>query len=126
MMDVISFIALISHSGVSNPGVSLNCNKTLKAVAGETVTLNCTIYVLEAHCRGDFYIWNNSHGKITCNSGDMKYKCEWDNLTYVTSTISNVVKEENYTVRIWTNCGPAESSVNVKVEHQHTNNAHGE
>lgn len=122
MMDVISFIALISHSGVSNPGVSLNCNETVKVVAGETVTLNCTISVLGTDCSGQSYNWNNSHGKITCDSGDMKYKCEWDNQTYVMLTISNDVKEDNYTVHIWTNCGTAKSSVHV----QHTNSTHGE
>lgn len=122
MMDVISFIALISHSGVSNPAVSLNCNKTVKVVAGETVTLNCTIYFLETDCSGYYYNWNNSHGKITCDSGDMKYKCEWDNLTYVMLTISNNVKEDNYTVHIQTDCGRARSSVHV----QHTNSTHGE
>ena len=98
--------------------MSLKCNDTVEVVAGENVTLNCSIsYRRENNCKGERYQWSNSHGDIQCNSSLMKYICGWDTQTSVYLTISNVIKEGNYTVTIQTDCGFAKSStIKVRVQ----------
>lgn len=106
-----SFIALFSH-----PKVSMKCNQIVDVVAGESVTLNCTIMMTEG-CAGDLYNWKNTLGKIPCdNSGLTEYTCHWDNQTYVSLTIRNAMKDEKYTIVIVTDCGPADSHIKLQVK----------
>lgn len=99
----------------SNPAVSLQCNQTVEVRAGETVTLNCTISISLQNCTGSEYLWCNTTDNIGPN-GSMKYNSEWDGLTYVSLTISDVREEENYTVYVRAGCGIGESpAINVKV-----------
>lgn len=113
-----------SHSGASNQGVSLKCNQTVEVVAGETVTINCTIYK-EEDCRGVLYFWKDTHDDQLCDGRKMEYKCEWDSLTYVSLIISNIMKEEKYSVHVYADCGDTESSVTVQVKQQ-SNGTNGE
>lgn len=92
--------------------MSVKCNETVEVVAAQTVTLNCTID--PKNCTGVRYHWDSTQSDILCNSG-LKYRCEWDRLTYVSLTISNVTKEENYTVRIQTDCAVTKPST-IKVQ----------
>lgn len=115
-----SFIASFSH-----PVVSVKCNPTVDIVAGEAVTLNCTIMMKE-NCRGESYDWNNTHGKIPCDNSDlMEYGCDWDNQSYVSLTIRNVMKDNNYTILIVTDCGLDNSNIKLQVK-QNSNSTHGE
>ncbi|GAA6236291.1 uncharacterized protein LOC108872587 isoform X3, partial [Lates japonicus] len=52
--------------------------------------------------------------------GSGEYICDSDNQTYVSLIISNVMKEENYTAAVITDCGlPLSSPINVQVKHFH-------
>ncbi|XP_044193272.1 uncharacterized protein LOC122970953 [Thunnus albacares] len=115
--------ATILQSSASNgdANVSLKCNDTVEVVAGENVTLNCSIiYRPENNCKGQQYHWSNSHGDIQCNSSLMKPFCGWDTQTYVYLTISNVIEEENYTIVIHTDCGTPKKSIKVRVKQDRT------
>lgn len=115
-----SFIASFSY-----PVVSVKCNPTVDILAGEAVTLNCTMMMKE-NCRGESYDWSNTRGKIPCdNSGLMEYGCHWDNQNYVTLTIRNVMKNENYTILIQTDCGLDNSHIKLQVK-QNSNRTRGE
>ncbi|CAK6982812.1 uncharacterized protein LOC122970953 [Scomber scombrus] len=112
--------ATILQSSASAEEVSLKCNDTVEVDDGEDVTLNCRITDMTGNnCKGVEYHWSNSHGSIQCNSDLKEYICGWDKLTYVYLTISNVIKEENYTVRVRMDCGFAPSSaIKVQVQKQ--------
>ncbi|CAK6984208.1 uncharacterized protein LOC122970953, partial [Scomber scombrus] len=107
--------ATILQSSASN-AVSLKCNDTVEVVAGEDVTLNCRIIEMTGeNCKGLKYHWSNSHGDIQCNS-DLKHICGWENPTHVYLTISNINKEDNYTITVQTDCGIVEAyAVQVRV-----------
>lgn len=107
-------INLIIYRPFSHPGVSLNCNKTVEVKAEEMVTLKCTIHLMQSNCKVEDLLWNNTHTqeRISCDSGS-DYICRGDKLTYVSLTITKVMKEEIYTVHISTDCGMAESSITV-------------
>lgn len=116
-----SFIALFSHAEVS-----AKCNSTVEVVAGEAVTLNCTITTMQDNCSVESYKWNNTHGEISCNnSGLMEYSCDGVNQTYVWLTIQNVKKDENYTIEVETDCGLAKSHIKLQVQ-QNSNRTPGE
>lgn len=116
---IISIIAPFSYSAVS-----LECNDTMEVFAGENVTLNCSIiYRPGSNCEGIKYEWEDTRGSI-CNSISTNYICGWDNLTYVYLTISNVIKEENYSIAIHADCGfPEIRTIKVQV---HSKNNFGE
>ncbi|KAI3365430.1 hypothetical protein L3Q82_010515 [Scortum barcoo] len=98
----------------------LDCNKTVEVVAGGTVTLSCTY--MEKRCKVERYVWSNRHGEIPCNTDLMRHVCGWDNLTYVSLTISDVMKEENYTISVKTDCETVETSaIRVQVKEQFIN-----
>lgn len=59
------------------------------------------------------YHWRKGHINIPCNDGSMKYKCESDNLTYVSLTISNAEKDI-YTIEVQAECGKADKSIEVQ------------
>ncbi|CAK6982813.1 uncharacterized protein LOC122970953 [Scomber scombrus] len=110
--------ATILQISASTEFVSLKCNDTVEVVAGEDVTLTCRIIDTSGdNCEGEEYQWSNSHGDIQCNSDLKEYICGWDKLTYVYLTISNVIKDENYTVAVLTDCVIAQSSA-IKVRLQ--------
>ena len=99
--------------------MSLKCNDTVEVDDGEDVTLNCSI--TGDDCEGVTYQWSNSHGVIQCNSDLKEYICGWDKLTYVYLTISNVIEEENYTVRVHMDCGIVEPyTVKLQVKQGNT------
>lgn len=101
--------------------MSLKCNDRVEVVARENVTLNCSIiYGPGLECTGHQYHWSNSHGSIQCNSRLMKPFCGWDTQTYVYLTISNVTKEENYTIIIASDCGFPKKSIKVRVKQDTT------
>lgn len=82
----------------------------MEVVAGENVTLNCSIYYSGmTDCKCLSYMCLNTH--VLCKSD-----CESDNQTYVSPTILNVTKEDNYTVLIKTDCGHAESAIKVQLK----------
>lgn len=114
----LSLRALIFPSGVSDPLVSLTCNETVEVVAGKPLTLNCTIQLLEEHCHGDEFVWEDSNNNIICdNTKDrtVNYTCEWDSKTYVSLLIGNVTESQSYTVQILTDCGSHNMST-IKVQ----------
>ncbi|KAM7382110.1 hypothetical protein PAMA_012805 [Pampus argenteus] len=100
--------------------VSLKCDDTVEVIAGENLTLNCSI-ILPMDCEGSKYHWRTLTYNINCSSGLMEYTCDWDNLTYVYLTISNVSKEQNYTIKLLTNCGFSEKSIKVRVKPKEIN-----
>ncbi|KAL7372120.1 hypothetical protein ABVT39_010543 [Epinephelus coioides] len=106
-LSLLCAATFLQSSAWSHEVVSVMCNKTANVVAAQTVTLNCTIDT--ENCTGVRYHWNNAQGDIQC-SNSWKYRCEWDRLTYVSLTISNVTEEENYTIRIQTDCGVTKPS----------------
>lgn len=91
--------------------VKLMCNKTVTVQMGRSVTLNCSIiwtYPRDKCGETNFYWYHTEEDlnkSIPCIDDQKKYTCEWDNLTYVSLTIMSVQKEENYTVRLLSNCG---------------------
>lgn len=91
--------------------VSLNCNNTVSATAGENVTLNCSITSTFGGkvCTGQKYDWHNTNGNKLCETDATKYTCAWDALTYVSLTISNVQEEANVTAEIVSICGMVKS-----------------
>lgn len=118
----LSLRALIFPSGTSDPLVSLTCNKTVEVEAGRGLKLNCTIQLLEEHCHGDEYIWEDSKHNIICSSTTSRTvndSCEWDKKTYVSLVIGEVTKNRTYTLQILTDCGDARSSITVKVKQPH-------
>ncbi|KAI9529385.1 hypothetical protein NQZ68_011090, partial [Dissostichus eleginoides] len=101
------FAAPLLLSAASSDDVSVKCNDT-EAVFGQSATIHCT-YTLP---RGRFrqYHWNDTRGDIKCNSDSGKHTCESDSVTrHLSMTISDVRKEENYTVNIQTDHGTAKS-----------------
>lgn len=91
---------------------------------GRSVTLNCSInwnpHYPHDECKGTNFYWHHTkedpNESIPCNDDQKKYTCEWDNRTYVSLTIMSVQKEENYTVRMSSNCGmDAFPSITVQV-----------
>lgn len=83
----------------------------MEVVAGTTVTLNCTIDSSAPNCvdlHGTDYSWSSTRGANLCNNS-MVYSCEWNNLSYVSLTISNVMEEETFSVYVQTDCGVAKS-----------------
>ncbi|GLD46971.1 uncharacterized protein AKAME5_002952900 [Lates japonicus] len=113
--------AAFLQSSVS--AVLLKCSETVEVVAEETVTLTCSIHyqdVAVGGCKVISFTWNNTNVSIPCDSGSGEYICDSDNQTYVSLIISNVMKEENYTAAVITDCGLALSStINVQVKHFH-------
>ncbi|TNN48346.1 hypothetical protein EYF80_041464 [Liparis tanakae] len=80
------------------PGVSLRCSSPVAVAAGDTASLNCSIDSTNGEFIGEKYLWREVPRKdITRGT---KYDFEWDNRTYVSLTISNVLEEKNYTVDI--------------------------
>ena len=97
--------------------VSLTCRDTVEVVAGEDVTLNCSIiYLAGLICKGEEYQWSDSHGDIQLNSDVVKYTSGWDSLAYVYLNISNIIKEEIYTVKVVTDCDTVDASIKVRVK----------
>lgn len=93
--------------------MKLICNKTVTVQIGKSVTLNCSInwapHDPHIECVGVNFSWyhkdEDTNDSIPYDDDCKKYICEWDNLTYVSLTILSVLKEENYTVRMLSNCG---------------------
>ncbi|GLD57730.1 uncharacterized protein AKAME5_000992700 [Lates japonicus] len=116
-------LTLLSAAAFQQSGaaVLLKCNETVEVVAGGTVTLNCSIHyqdVAVEDCKVISFTWNNTNVSIPCDSGSGEYICDSDNQTYVSLIISNVMKEENYTAAVITDCGlPLSSTINVQVKH---------
>lgn len=101
-----------------SPVVSLHCKKTVEVKDKDSVTLNCTLSIAETqkkNCIGKYYCWKNTSGTNLCDISSMKYKCEWNSLSYVSLTISNP-KTENYTIKVQATCGENETSIEVRVK----------
>lgn len=105
------FAAPLLLSAASSQYVSVKCNDTEE---GQLVTIHCT-YTLPQNCKFILYQWNNTHGNIECDGDSGKHTCEWDGVSRLSLIISDVRKEENYSVNILTNCGMA-TSPHIKVQ----------
>ncbi|XP_034087486.1 uncharacterized protein LOC117556293 [Gymnodraco acuticeps] len=100
-------------SAASSEYVSVKCNDT-EAESGQLVTIHCT-YTLRQNCNFGRYHWNNTKSEnIKCDNDSGKHTCEWDRVSHLSMTISDVRKEENYSVNILTNCGTV-TSPHIKV-----------
>lgn len=102
-------------------GVKLICNEMVKVQFGHSVMLNCTINWTQhgQNCKGEDFHWRHTdtdtHDSISCTHDS--YTCEWDKITYVSLTILNVSKNENYTVGMFSNCGMDTSpSITVQID----------
>lgn len=90
--------------------MSLTCNEAVNVTAGENVILTCFInWILEGEdCVGHSYVWRNTNGTKLCDN-DVKYGCKWNNYTYVSLTILDVIEKDVVTVEISTTCGMEKS-----------------
>lgn len=72
--------------------------------------LTCFInWILEGEdCVGHSYVWRNTNGTKLCDNG-VKYGCKWNNYTYVSLTILDVIEKDVVTVEISTTCGMEKS-----------------
>ncbi len=83
----------------------MTCNSKVEVATEDHVTLNCTLFILDKKkCRIDGYVWRNTTAHKLCKADAKMYKCDCDNMTYVSLTIFKPV-EENYTVLIQATCG---------------------
>lgn len=71
------------------------------------MTINCTInWNNNKSCTGTDYFWKNENDIIKCpDSSSTTYFCDWDHINYIFLNISDVQKEENFTVGIRAPCG---------------------
>jgi len=95
------------------PGVSLRCSSPVAVAAGDTASLNCSIDSTNGEFIGEKYVWREVPPKDITRG--KKYDFEWDNGTYVSLTISNVLEEKNYTVDIMGPAGRSNGSIQVLV-----------
>ncbi|XP_037318842.2 uncharacterized protein LOC119212500 [Pungitius pungitius] len=105
--------SFLLSSAMADDGVFLNCSTPVTVQARNSVWLNCTISPREGKFNGTRYRWEDGTGTI-CSDG-MQEICSWDNETYVRLFIQDVVKENNYTVKIMGDKGTAESTIQVQV-----------
>lgn len=72
--------------------------------------LTCFInWIVEGEdCVGHSYVWRNTNGTKLCDNG-VKYGCKWNNYTYVSLTILDVIEKDVVTVEISTTCGMEKS-----------------
>ncbi|XP_050924529.1 uncharacterized protein LOC108872644 [Lates calcarifer] len=116
-LSLLSAAAFLQSSVSADEVVSLNCSEAVEVAAGGTVTLTCSIHYQDVEgCKVLHSAWHNTSSIIPCGSGSGEYICDSDHQTYVSLIISNVMKEENYTAAVITDCGMALSfPINVQV-----------
>ncbi|XP_029953620.1 uncharacterized protein LOC115393018 [Salarias fasciatus] len=116
MGNLLIYVGLlfVLQTSVSDEVVSLNCRDPGSVQFGESATINCSIeWKKDQNCRVDHYVFKNNNVDM-CSGTLPGNGCESDNRTYISLTISEVLKEETVDIELHSIHGHDFKSVVVK------------